>query len=53
MEAGLTLEDPKKNGTNAVELKIDVANAKKKATVKLTFNGSTYVFDQVVVFEDN
>lgn len=53
MEAGLTLEDPKKNGTNAVELKIDAANAKKKATVKLTFNGSTYVFDQVVVFEDN
>ena len=53
METGLTLENPTKNGTNAVTLKIDTANAKKKATVKLTFNGSTYVFDQVVVFEDN
>ena len=53
MENGLTLAAPGKNGTSAVELKIDAANAKKKATVKLTFNGSTYVFDQVVVFEDN
>ena len=53
LSTGLTLEDAKKNGTSDVKLKIATANGKGTATVKLTFNGSGYVFDQVVSFEDN
>ena len=52
MQSGLSLEDAKKNGTNAVKIKIvGGPNTTKTATVKLTFNGSTYVFDQVVTFK--
>lgn len=52
METGLTLHEPGKNGTKDVAIKIaGGANTMKKATVKLTFNGSTYVFDQVVTFK--
>ena len=52
MESGLSLDNPAKNGTNAVQIKIaGGANTVKKATVKFTFNGSTYVFDQVVTFK--
>ena len=53
LSTGLTLEDAKKNGTSDVKLKIATASGKGTATVKLTFNGSGYVFDQVVSFEDN
>ena len=51
-ETDLTLVDPKQNGTSEVVIKIaGGADTKKKATVKLTFNGSSYVFDQVVTFK--
>ena len=51
-ETGLTLDDPKKNGTSEAKIKIaGGAGTEKKATVKLTFNGSGYVFDQVVTFK--
>ena len=47
---GITLEDAKKNGTNEVKIKTTDTNA-KMITLKLTFNGSSYVFDQVVTFK--
>ena len=51
-EKDLTLDDPKKNGTSEAKIKIAGGpNTEKKATVKLTFNGSGYVFDQVVTFK--
>jgi hypothetical protein len=52
MEAGLELGDAKFNGTNKVTIKMTSgAGTTRKATVKFTFNGSTYVFDQVVTFK--
>ena len=50
--AGIELDPPTANGTSDVKIKMTAgANQERKVTLKLTFNGSGYVFDQVVTFK--